>query len=85
MPQIIPAGAPNILGNINIEIGDFAANSGALYIKRFTGKVSSTTATEISGSEYKNIGFDASHSNSIFGNSETIQPPTISLLPQIKF
>lgn len=31
------------------------------------------------------IGFDASKSSAIFGRSSTVQPPSISLLPCIKF
>lgn len=81
--KAIAAGLPNITGNVNIEIGNFAATKGVFYTKVFTGEISSTIASETSG--LRSIGFDASRSNSIFGNSETIQPPTISLLPQIKF
>lgn len=29
--------------------------------------------------------FDASRSNSIYGSSQTVQPPAILLIPQIKF
>ena len=73
----LEAGLPNIQGHINIEIGDFAAKSGALFIQRYTGKVSSTQATEISGAEYQNIAFDASKSNPIYGKSEEVQPESI--------
>lgn len=31
------------------------------------------------------IYFDASRSNAIYGNSETVQPATITLIPQIKY
>lgn len=34
---------------------------------------------------FHNIMFDAQRSNSIYGNSDTVQPPAISLIPQIKF
>lgn len=30
-------------------------------------------------------GFDASRSNPIYGASDTVQPATITLIPQIKF
>lgn len=30
-------------------------------------------------------GFDASKSNPIYGNSSTVQPPAIQLIPQIKY
>ena len=29
--------------------------------------------------------FDASKSNSIYGNSNTVQPPALQFIPQIKF
>ena len=81
----IPSSLPGITGSINIEIGDFAAHTGALYIKRFTGKVSSTTASEISGAEYKNIAFDASRSNEIYGKSDKVLPESFALIAQIKY
>ena len=34
---------------------------------------------------YTNLCFDASRSNPIYGNAETVQPPTIMLIPQIKY
>lgn len=34
---------------------------------------------------YGQIGFDASRSNSIYGNSTTVQPPALTLLPCIKY
>ena len=42
------------------------------------------------GAEYRSggtfkINFKASDSNSIYGASNTVQPPTLSLLPQIKY
>ena len=33
----------------------------------------------------ENTKFDASHSNSIYGNSDTVQPPALTLLPCIKY
>ena len=38
-----------------------------------------------SGANVPYLGFQASKSNSIYGASETVQPPAIILLPQIKF
>lgn len=31
------------------------------------------------------VTFDASRSNSIYGASDTVQPPAITLIPQIKY
>ena len=81
----IDAGLPGISGSINIEIGEFAAHTGALYIKRFNGKVSSTQATEISDTQYKNVAFDASKSNEIYGKSDKVLPESFALIAQIKY
>lgn len=38
-----------------------------------------------SGSEWYKVNFNASDSNEIYSNSDTVQPPAIVLIPQIKF
>lgn len=37
------------------------------------------------GSEWYKVNFNASDSEPIYGNSDTVQPPAICLIPQIKF
>lgn len=74
----IEQGLPNITGS-----GCYADNNGdwkgALY--------SITNGNFIGdGSAVGNlIGFDASRSNPIYGASETVQPPALTLIPQIKY
>lgn len=73
---------PNITGSLEaIQTQNLSADTGegALYLKRVTGGNSS------GGSTAGTVTFDASKSNAIYGASETVQPPSLSLLPQIKY
>ena len=75
----LQAGVPNITGN-------FAAyawsqnGSGAFYPNGQSGSVRPD-----GDGKHCNFGFNASRSSSIYGASTTVQPPTITLIPQIKF
>lgn len=73
------AGLPNITGSIETPHGSV---TGAF------------TATKLSNSDIRGASgsysryrdnFDASLSNSIYGNSTTVQPPALTLLPIIKY
>ena len=79
--SVLAAGLPNITGYWNE--GTWASNDdnfGACY--RIESKTVATANTAgLSGLK----GIDASRSNSIYGNSETVQPPAFALIPQIKF
>ena len=90
----VSAGLPNISGDLLLnvlgssELGTVCPEntSGAFY------KKTSMNQRGISISSYGNadqrdrwIGFDASRSNSIYGNSITVQPPAVKLLPIIKY
>jgi len=89
---VIDAGLPNIRGGFTTRAADylenqilFAASSGALYYNG-RGKGSSDTLKEITG--WKNehsYELDASRSSSIYGNSATVQPPALCLLPCIRY
>lgn len=81
----VAAGLPNITG----EVGrggnrTFTVASGA-----FSGvttvlsnyQIQDTTGTT---TNYRSASFDASRSSSIYGNSSTVQPPAVKLLPCIK-
>ena len=85
------AGLPNITGNINNggltgtslfkADGVYTSKSGALYPTTFSGASlpnGSGTANDAHG-----LGFDASKSNSIYGNSNTVQPPALTMKPFI--
>ena len=76
-PNKIEAGLPNIIGSI-VSILQV---SGAFSISENLGSVQGTSA----GWGIGRIKMDASTSNPIYGKSETVQPPTITLIPQIKY
>ena len=77
---------PNITGNFNAQ-GN--SNGG-----RFSDKASGAfyTNTPYSGNVNSGVGdvsggysFSASRSSSIYGASSTVQPPALTLIPQIKY
>ena len=76
---------PNIKGTVQINAnsneGNLEASTGALY-KNY---LSSTEAPEGDNAKDTEIGFNASRYNPIYGASDTVQPPAISLIPQIKY
>ena len=77
--DLVEAGAPNITGEFDadeITHGSTSTVSGAFYSKRSSYP---NTGTGSSGSALA-IGFDASRSSSIYGNSTTVQPQTIKVL-----
>ena len=82
----IAAGLPNITGTVaGAGFGTFinAAQSGAL---THTSSTYSTTSVHNSGStDVYGIRLNASLSNSIYGNSSTVQPPAISINYCIKY
>lgn len=77
-PAVLEAGLPNITGSF-----------GNIYYQNATGAF-----TKGAGSQYGHadamyvdsiIQFSASNSNAIYGNSDTVQPPAIVLIPQMKY
>lgn len=76
------AGVPNITGKISRMVTTgIEEQSGAL--DDF--KVPSVHYTGASGGGVTGISFDASKSNSIYGASTTVQPPSLTLRPLIKY
>ena len=75
----LTAGLPNITGGLNNKIkpllNDYstAYNDGALYTEKYTNSTSFPTGSNVS----QILKFDASKSNSIYGSSDTVQPPSI--------
>ncbi|MDM8108553.1 hypothetical protein QUV93_01550 [Phascolarctobacterium faecium] len=53
----------------------------------FTGTIAydGTRAAGSTDMAWVNVYFGASKSNAIYGASDTVQPPAISLIPQLKF
>ena len=79
MTQTVAAGLPNITGRVSVSNAWFSSDQGALY-RSGSGQGCGDTAANGVG-----VYIDASRSNSIYGNSSTVQPPTIVQIPQIKF
>jgi hypothetical protein len=78
------AGLPNITGYAQIDGTDSSSYpvSGALYnYGTFSGAGQYHHSSQTVGA----IGFDASKSNEIYGNSSTVQPASLTLLPCIKY
>lgn len=67
------AGLPNITATFGAEGYSYVGTSGALY----TGAIYNTSGTgHTKTAGCPTIHFDASRSSSIYGNSETVQPPS---------
>ena len=69
----VEAGLPNIKGGFSRQVNNsYMGDNGAFYIME-SGQQSSG---QYSGSGFPSgVGFDASRSNSIYGRSDTVQPP----------
>ena len=77
----LPAGLPNITGQFRPTNGGVGQFSGAFSQLNISGAfITAGTTTSVNG-----VSFDASRSNAIYGNSNTVMPPTIQQIPQIKF
>ena len=81
---IIAAGLPNIVGSgqRTDEYYNTVPTSGALYVEMVYGKKRSS---DTSNTDAPVIKFDASKSNPIYGSSDTVQPPALTLIPQIRY
>lgn len=68
----VEAGLPNITGEMNGLYGELSDEkaAGALYVRSGVAKW-----TGALWQAYGQLGLDASKSNSIYGNSTTVQPP----------
>ena len=75
------AGLPNITGTWSSHIPANAVNSGAT---RLASTGNAGVAGGASDTKYSYT-IDASRSSSIYGNSTTVQPPAIQLIPQIRY
>ena len=75
---IIPPGIPNITGTAGAYDGQ-EVQTGAFYLTGSANVGAESWVPRV------RLMFDASRANKIYGAAETVQPPTISLLPQIKF
>ena len=77
------AGLPNITGRPALERKTVSQVSGSFYIDKADTRDTCAITSAVSG--YPNLKFDASRSSSIYGNSTTVQPPALTMLPIIKY
>ena len=82
---VLDAGLPNITG----FLGDSYGPSGSFYnvSGAFRGRSSGKrfSRTEDNNPSKKDVDFNASWSNPIYGKSSTVQPPALCLLPCIRY
>jgi hypothetical protein len=77
--KYVEAGAPNITGEINhFYTGSGINYSGALNFTSYEGSTGATNGTTIN--KWRVLTFNASRSNSIYGNSDTVQPPAVNVI-----
>lgn len=78
---VLLPGLPNITGYI--------ANNGHAAFSSASGAFANTYDKSRSNAGAANDGgtytFDASRCSSVYGNSNTVQPPAYSLIPQVKY
>lgn len=81
-PAVLEAGLPNITGQYYAVVGGGITVNGA-----FTGSWADSSGQTSGGGGYNRVHLvvDASKSNAIYGASNTVQPPAIVLIPQIKY
>ena len=78
------AGLPNITGEINGHFGSSVAfGTGSLFTS-ISGSRYRATPDGTGGEAFFSAFIDASHSSPIYGKSNTVQPPALTLLPCIK-
>lgn len=76
------AGLPNVNGTVNDLLGNPANYSGAFFSSYNTLKGGINTIGNIG---WRHFDFDASRSSSVYGNSNTVQPPSLSIIYIIKY
>lgn len=77
-PTITEPGLPNITGSFGLD-SDSPAPTGAFY------QDGSAANADGYDSNNKFVRFDASRSSAIYGASDTVQPASLNLIPQIKY
>ena len=77
----IKAGLPNIVGDLMTNGNSFTAISGAFATRS---QISNLSGGHSAATGYGKLTFDASHSNPIYGNNDTVQPKAIKLRPMVQ-
>ena len=79
------AGLPNISGLVDLRYPAMSNPRGGALSWDYTNEQYSVLAQDIATRVSERITFDASRSNSIYGNSATVQPPALTCLICIKY
>lgn len=80
--QMVPAGLPNITGNLGSMLTDSGGNFSGAFFNNGKPRTRGWVGNEYD--EIRNIGFDANRSNNIYGKSDTVQPASARMLLIIK-
>lgn len=82
-PAVLEAGLPNITGYFPADTRDYAAsNYGGVFSQTY---LNAQANGENGNSRTYKYTLDASKASNIYGASNTVQPPAIVLIPQIKY
>ena len=86
--QVLSAGLPNIEGEI-AAVGPnefkFGLGYGAFVSKIIVNSYGKIDNQTTNSKRSDGMLFDASKSNPLYGSSTTVQPPAISLIPQLRY
>ena len=77
----VEAGLPNITGNLSLVTGSSSCSGSFYYISSTNSRISASVVANANN----DIGFSASKSTSIYGNSTTVQPSSLVLNYVIKY
>lgn len=82
-PSKVAAGVPNITGDFyTLKYNDSSSATGAFKLSESSYNLASSSGSASGTVKYS---MDASKSSSIYGSSETVQPPAVKLISQIKY
>lgn len=90
---VIDAGLPNVTGSFNMNdnvcVNDaslvFVNNTGCFSVDGSGNRAIATQRGDQASTDNRRVTFSANKSNSIYGNSDTVQPPALCLLPCIRY
>ena len=83
--SVIAAGLPNITGGFNANLNISLINANVWGAFSRTASRDDQKGDNGHNMQIGQYSFNAANSNSIYGASTTVQPATITLIPQIKF
>ena len=89
--QVLQPGIPNITGYASFPINSDTTNvpvrgwGGAFSADQNFARFFNVNPIANSTEETNRLVLNAANSSSLYGNSSTVQPPALSLIPQIKF